>query len=63
MPGMKIQELGLGGMLLLSREPHADERGTFEVVWNGAELAAAGIEVEFLKNMVGFMEERMGGRA
>ena len=47
---MEIRELGLGGMLLLSREPHADERGTFEVVWNGAELAAAGIEAEFVQD-------------
>ena len=50
MPGMKIRELGLGGMFLLSREPHADGRGTFEVVWNGAELAAAGIEAEFVQD-------------
>lgn len=50
MAGMKLRELGLGGMLLLSREPHADGRGTFEVVWNGGELAAAGIEAEFVQD-------------
>ena len=50
MTGMKIRELGLGGMFLLSREPHADGRGTFEVVWNGVELAAAGIEAEFVQD-------------
>ena len=29
---------------------HADPRGSFEVVWNRAELAAAGIEADFLQD-------------
>lgn len=47
---MKVRALGLEGMLLLSREAHADARGTFEVVWNRGELAAAGIGAEFVQD-------------
>ena len=47
---MKVRELGLGGMLVLQRAAHADERGTFEVVWNREELKAAGIEADFVQD-------------
>jgi len=50
--GMKWRELGLGGMMLLERGVHADARGTFEVVWNREELAAAGIGAEFVQDSV-----------
>ena len=47
---MKVRELGLGGMLVLQRAAHADERGTFELVWNREELKAAGIEADFVQD-------------
>jgi len=47
---MKVRELGLRGMLLLSRETHADARGTYEVVWNREEMSAAGIGEEFVQD-------------
>ena len=50
--GMKARALGLGGMLLLERDVHADARGTFEVVWSREELAAAGIGAEFVQDNV-----------
>jgi len=49
---MKVRELGLGGMLLLERDVHTDARGSFDVVWNGPELAAAGIGAEFVQDNV-----------
>jgi dTDP-4-dehydrorhamnose 3,5-epimerase len=47
---MNVRPTKLAGMLLLSREAHADARGTFEVVWNREEAAAAGIDAEFVQD-------------
>lgn len=40
----------LEGLLLLRRAVHADERGTFDVVWNSADLSAAGIKEDFVQD-------------
>lgn len=40
----------LDGLLLLRREVHEDERGTFSVVWNGAEFSSAGMAAGFVQD-------------
>jgi len=47
---MDVRTTSLEGMLLLSRVPHADARGPFDVLWSRAELAAAGIKEEFAQD-------------
>ena len=47
---MDVRTICLDGMLLLSREVHADPRGTFAVVWSDAESAAAGIDGVFVQD-------------
>lgn len=47
---MEASTTALEGMLLLSRAVHADARGTYEVVWNCDEMAAAGIPDDFVQD-------------
>lgn len=47
---MDVRTTSLDGMLLLSHPVHTDARGSYEVVWNRGELAAAGIEADFLQD-------------
>ena len=47
---MDVRTTSLGGMLLLSRPVHTDARGSYEVIWNRGELAAAGIAADFLQD-------------
>ena len=37
-------------MSVLTRPVHTDTRGTYEVVWNRGELAAAGIDADFMQD-------------
>lgn len=47
---MDARPTSLDGLLLLTRAVHADTRGTFDVVWNRDEFAAAGIEADFVQD-------------
>jgi len=47
---MDVRTTSLDGMFLLSRPVHADARGSYEVIWNRGELAAAGIAADFLQD-------------
>ena len=47
---MDVRTTSLDGMLLLSHPVHTDARGSYEVVWNRGELAAAGIDADFLQD-------------
>jgi dTDP-4-dehydrorhamnose 3,5-epimerase len=47
---MDVRTTSLEGMLLLSRPVYTDARGSYEVVWNRGELAAAGIDADFLQD-------------
>ena len=47
---MPARPTSLDGVLLLTRAVHADTRGTFDVVWNRDELAAAGIAADFVQD-------------
>jgi dTDP-4-dehydrorhamnose 3,5-epimerase len=47
---MDVRTTSLGGMLLLSHPVHTDARGSYEVIWNRGELAAAGIDADFLQD-------------
>ncbi len=47
---MEIRETELAGVRLLRRTIHTDERGTFDVIWNAAECAAAGIAEDFVQD-------------
>ena len=47
---MDVRTTSLDGMLLLSRPVHTDARGSYEVIWNRGELAAAGIDADFLQD-------------
>ena len=49
---MEVRPTQLDGVLLLQRAVHADARGTFGVVWNREELAAAGVAAEFVQDNV-----------
>lgn len=49
---MDVRPTSLHGMLLLSHPVHTDTRGSYEVIWNRGELAAAGIEADFLQDNV-----------
>jgi dTDP-4-dehydrorhamnose 3,5-epimerase len=47
---MNVRPMGLEGALLLQREAHADDRGTFDVVWSREEMSAAGVGAEFVQD-------------
>ena len=47
---METESTHLPGVLLLAHPVHADARGTFAVVWNRADLAAAGIDADFVQD-------------
>lgn len=47
---MNIRGTQIDGILLVRRTAHADERGTFDVVWNAAEWAEAGIPANFAQD-------------
>lgn len=49
---MAVRPTSLEGVLLLTRAVHADMRGTFDVVWNRAEMIAAGIAADFVQDNV-----------
>jgi dTDP-4-dehydrorhamnose 3,5-epimerase len=47
---MEKHPTNLDGIVLLSHPAHTDARGSFDVVWNRADLLAAGIEVDFVQD-------------
>jgi dTDP-4-dehydrorhamnose 3,5-epimerase len=47
---MEAVTTSLAGMLLVSRPVHADNRGTYEVVWHRDEMSAAGIGADFVQD-------------
>jgi dTDP-4-dehydrorhamnose 3,5-epimerase len=47
---MDVRTTSLDGMLLLSHPVHTDARGSYEVIRNRGELAAAGVEADFLQD-------------
>jgi dTDP-4-dehydrorhamnose 3,5-epimerase len=49
---MNVRPTKLAGMFLLKREAHTDARGSFEVVWNREDGAAAGLDTEFVQDNV-----------
>ena len=49
-PGVEVVKTEFDGLLLLRRAVHTDERGTFDVVCNSAELCAAGIKEDFVQD-------------
>lgn len=48
--GMNVRKTQMDGVLLVQRAVCADERGTFEVVWNAAECAKLGIPTNFAQD-------------
>lgn len=55
---MADHSISLEGVLLLPRTAHDDARGSFEVLWNREELAAAGIAADFMQDNL--IETRRG---
>jgi dTDP-4-dehydrorhamnose 3,5-epimerase len=47
---MEKHPTNLDGMVLLSHPAHTDARGSFDVIWNRADLLAAGIEADFVQD-------------
>lgn len=47
---METEVTPLPGVLMLRQPVHADGRGTFAVVWNREELAAAGVGADFVQD-------------
>ncbi len=47
---MEVRPAQLDGVLLLHRAVHADQRGTFAVVWNRDDCVAAGIREDFVQD-------------
>ena len=47
---METSTTALEGMLLLARPVHTDPRGTYEVIWNGDEMPAAGVGADFVQD-------------
>lgn len=47
---MEVRELALDGVLLITPRRHADERGFFSEVYNARDLAAAGVDLEFVQD-------------
>jgi len=47
---VNVTPLGLPGMFLLDRAVHEDARGSFSVLWNRPDAAAAGITGDFIQD-------------
>lgn len=47
---MDVRELALDGVLLITPRRHGDDRGFFSEVYNARDLAAAGVELEFVQD-------------
>ena len=54
---MRVDQTDLAGVLVLTPQRFADDRGWFSEVWNQAALADAGISIEFVQDNHSYSEK------